>query len=216
MENILIVLFGLTMLYISATSRIKAHIKLLSFQGFLLFLICYLTVEKTHLLNFIFLTFETLIIKTYAIPAFLTKILRKNEIYRDNEHHIPNFYSLVLSSTFLFGGLLIANIDSVAFQGINPIYFGVSIAAIIISLYMITVRQNVLTNVIGFITMENGIFLLSLSVAKEMPMIVNMGALLDIFIVVFILGLLINKINETFKDLNVSKLCDLNDSECDD
>lgn len=216
MENTLIVLFGLTMLYTSATSRIKAHIKLLSFQGFLLFLICYLTVDKTHLINFIFLTFETLFIKTFAIPVFLTKILKKNAIYRDNEHHVPNFYSLVLSSIFLFGGLLISNIDSIAFQGINAIYFGVSIAVIIISLYLITVRQNVLTNVIGFITMENGIFLLSLSVEKEMPMIVNMGALLDIFIVVFILGLLINKINETFKDLNVRKLCDLNDSECDD
>ena len=216
MENTLIVLFGLTMLYISATSRIKAHIKLLSFQGFLLFLICYLTVDKTHLINFMFLIFETLIIKTFVIPLFLTRILKKNEIYRDNEHHLPNFYSLVLSSTLLFAGLLISNIDSVAFHGINPIYFGVSIAAIIISLFLITVRQNVLTNVIGFITMENGIFLFSLSVTKEMPMIVNMGALLDIFIVVFILGLLINRINEVFEDLNVCKLCDLNDSECDD
>lgn len=213
MENALIVLFGLTMLYISATNRINAHIKILSFQGFLLFLICYFTVEKTHLINFVFLVFETLIIKTLVIPIFLNKILRKNEIYRDNEQHIPNFYSLVLSSTLLFAGLLISNIDYQAFEGINPIYFGVSISAIIISLYLITARQKVLTNVIGFITMENGIFLLSLSVAKEMPMIVNMGALLDIFIVVFILGLLINKINEAFEDLNVCKLCDLNDCE---
>jgi len=216
MENALIVLFGLTMLYISAASRIKAHIKILSFQGFLLFLICYFTVEKTHLINFIFLIFETLVVKAILIPVFLTKILSRNEIYRDNDHHIPNFYSLVLASTLLFAGFLISNIHYQAFDGINPIYFGVSISVIIISLFLITARQKVLTNVIGFISMENGIFLLSLSVAKEMPMIVNLGALLDVFIVVFILGLLINKINEAFEDLNVSKLCDLNDSECDD
>jgi len=216
MENALIVLYGLTMLYISATGRIKAHVKMLFFQGILLFLICYFSADKTNLVNFMFLTFETLVVKTFLIPLFLTKILNKNKIYRDSEPHIPNFYSLVIASIMLFGGFLISNIDYQAFDGINPIYFGVSISSIIISLYLITTRHKVLTNVIGFIMMENAIFLLSLSVAKEMPMIVNMGALLDIFIVVFILGLLINKINESFEDLSVYKLCDLKDCDCDD
>lgn len=216
MENALIVLFGLTMLYVSATSRIQAHIKMLSLQGFLLFLICYFSVDRTNLINFMFLSFETLIIKTLVIPMFLTKILHKNQIYRDSEPNIPHFYCLVLTSTLLFGGFLISNIHYQAFNVINPIYFGVSISAIIISLFLITIRNKVLTNVIGFITMENGIFLLSLSVAKEMPIIVNLGALLDIFIAVFILGLLINRINESFEDLNIYKLSNLKDCEYDD
>lgn len=216
MENALIILFGLTMLYISVTSRIQAHIRILSFQGFLLFLICYFSIEKTNLFQLGFITFETLIVKMLLIPLFLIKILHKNKIYRDNEPHIPNFYSLVFSSSLLFAGLLISNIHYEQFELINPIYFGVSIAVIIISLFLITIRHKVLTNVIGFITMENGIFLLSLSVAKEMPIIVNLGALLDVFIAVFILGLLVNRINESFEDLNVCKLCSLKDCECDD
>ena len=216
MENALIVLFGLTMLYISATSRIKAHIKMLSIQGLLLFLIIYFSEEKTNTLNFIFLTFETLIVKSLAIPVFLNIILQKNHIHRDSEPHIPNFYSLVLSSTVLFAGFLVPNINPQSFQEINPICFGVSISTIIISLFLITSRNKILTNVIGFIMMENGIFLLSLSVAKEMPIIVSLGALLDIFIAIFILGLLINRINEAFEDLNACKLCSLKDCECND
>jgi hydrogenase-4 component E len=216
MENALIVLFGLTMLYISATSRIQAHIKILSFQGLLLFLICIFSAGKANLISFIFLSFETLVIKTFVIPMFLTKILHQNQIYRDDEPHIPNFYSLVISSILLFAGFLISNINYQAFDGINPIYFGVSISVIIISLFLITVRRKVLTNIIDFIAMENGIFLLSLSVAKEMPLIVKLGVLLDIFIAVFILGLFINTINKAFEDLNVSKLSDLKDFECDD
>jgi hydrogenase-4 component E len=215
MENSLIVLFGLTMLYISSTSRIKAHIKMLSAQGFLLFLICYFTVERTNLVNFVFLCFETLIVKTLVIPVFLTKILNKNKIYRDNEPHIPHFYCLVFASAVLFVGFLISNINYQVFDG-NSIYFGVSISVIIISLFLITIRHKVLTNVTGFIMMENGIFLLSLSVAKEMPIIINLGALLDIFIAVFILGLLVNRINEAFEGLNVCKLCNLKDSESND
>lgn len=216
MENALIVLFGLTMLYISTTSRMQAYIRVLSFQGFLLFLICNFGIEKTNLANFLFLAFETLIVKTIVIPAFLTKILHENHVYRDTEPNIPHFYCLVLTSTILFGGFLISNIKIPAFESINIMYFGVSIAVIIISLFLITIRHKVLTNVTGFITLENGIFLLSLSVAKEMPIIVNLGILLDIFIAVFILGLLINRINETFEDLNVCKLCGLKDCECDD
>lgn len=216
MENALIVLFGLTMLYISTTGRMLAHIRMLSFQGFLLFLICYFCIEKTDLANFIFLAFETLIVKTIIIPAFLIKILHKNHTYRDTEPHIPHFYCLVLASTLLFGGFLISSIKNPAFYGINLMYFGVSTAVIIISLFLITIRHKVLTGVTGFITLENGIFLLSLSVAKEMPIIVNLGILLDIFIAVFILGLLINRINEVFEDLNVCKLCGLKDCECND
>ena len=64
--------------------------------------------------------------------------------------------------------------------------------------------------------MENGIFLLSLSIAKEMPMIVNLGVLLDLFIAVFILGILVREINEEFEDMEISHLSDLKDYEYND
>ena len=96
---------------------------------------------------------------------------------------------------------------------ISPLYFGVSLATIIISLWLITIKHKIISNVIEFITMENGIFLLSLSVAKEMPVLVNMGVLLDVFIAIYILGLFINEINREFKDLEVSNLSDLKDYE---
>ena len=86
-----------------------------------------------------------------------------------------------------------------------------SVATIIISLWLITIKHKIISNVIEFITMENGIFLLSLSVAKEMPVLVNMGVLLDVFIAIYILGLFINEINREFNDLEVSNLSDLKD-----
>ena len=108
---------------------------------------------------------------------------------------------------------MIANIQTPALNMISPLYFGVSISIIITSLWLITIKHTVLSNVISFITMENGIFLLSLSVAKEMPIIVNLGVLLDIFIAVFILGMLVKEINTEFEDLEVSQLSDLKDYE---
>lgn len=216
MINILIVLFGLTMLYMSARSRIMALINMLSVQGLILFVIIFLTADNIYNLNFLLLFIETLLIKAYLIPMFLRRIMIQNNIYRDSEPNIPNFYSLVISSVILFVGFVISNLHGHSFENLTTIYFGVSISTIIISLFFITTKKNIITHVIGYIMLENGIFLLSLSVAKEMPSIVNLGILLDVFIAVFILGLLVSKIKIVFDELNVCELCNLKDCECDD
>lgn len=235
MENIFIILLGLSMIYIAATSRLQAHINMLIAQGWLLFFVCLsgfakepwfnwtmisgwdsITANMPHILGLLFVVVETLIVKAVVIPVFLNKVLKKTHAHRDTDANIPHFYSLFISSVILFAGFMVANIHTPEMKLIAPMYFGVSLAIIITSLWLITIKHTVLSNVIGFITMENGIFLLSLSVAKEMPIIVNLGVLLDIFIAVFILGMLVKEINNEFDDLEVSQLSDLKDYEYND
>jgi hydrogenase-4 component E len=211
MINTLVLLFGLIYLLMSTTGRMKGLINLLSVQGFILFLIIVSSHDKTlaptfkHNADFIFLVFETLAIKTLVIPALLNRVLVGNSVFREAEPYIPNFYSLVISSLLLFSGVIMM-----------PFFLGVSIATILISLFFITTKKKLLTHVIGFAMLENGIFLFSLSVAGEMPIIVNMGVLLDIFIAIFILGLLVKKIHILFNDSDSCVLCDLKDCDCDD
>lgn len=216
MVNGFLILFGLTMLYLSATSRIVAHIRLLIAQGILLFLICCCGMEHIDKLNFAFLTVETLVVKAIVIPWFLYRVLRKTHSNRDVAANIPHFYCLVISSVILLVGFLVSEYFVSSMKLISPMFFGVSVATIIISLWLITIKHKIISNVIEFITMENGIFLLSLSVAKEMPVLVNMGVLLDVFIAVYILGLFVNVINKEFNDLEVSNLSDLKDYENND
>ena len=216
MVNGFIILFGLTMLYLAATSRIIAHIRVLIVQGILLFLICLNGSEHMNLFNIAFLTIETLIVKSIVIPLFLYRVLRKTHSNRDVAANIPHFYCLVIASIILLVGFLASNYYVSSIKLISPMFFGVSAATIVISLWLITIKHKIISNVIEFITMENGIFLLSLSVAKEMPMLVNMGVLLDVFIAVYILGLFVNEINKEFNDLEVSHLSDLKDYEYND
>lgn len=216
MVNGFLILFGLTMLYLSATSRIVAHIRLLIAQGILLFLICCCGMEHIDKLNFAFLTVETLVVKAIVIPWFLYRVLKKTHSNRDVAANIPHFYCLVISSVILLIGFLVSEYYVSSMKLISPMFFAVSAATIIISLWLITIKHKIISNVIEFITMENGIFLLSLSVAKEMPVLVNMGVLLDVFIAVYILGLFVNVINKEFNDLEVSNLSDLKDYENND
>lgn len=229
MENIFIILLGLSMIYIASTSRLTAHINMLVLQGCLLFLVCFtgflnepwfnlsifssIKENFVHIAGILFIIMETLLVKSFIIPVFLKKIMKKTHAHRDSDANIPHFYSLVISSVILFAGFMSANVNAPEFKIISPLYFGVSIAVIITSLWLITVKHTVLSNVISFITMENGIFLLSLSAAKEMPIIINLGVLLDIFIAVFILGILVREINTEFEDLDVSHISELKDYE---
>ncbi len=212
MENGFVILFGLTMLYLAATSRIISHIRVLVVQGILLFLICFLGYKDTPLLNLAFLTAETIVVKSILIPLFLYRILKKTHAKRDEEANIPHFYCLVISSVILLFGFLTSNYMA-SHNSVSALHFGVAISVIVISLWLITIKHKIVSNVIEFIAMENGIFLLSLSVAGEMPILVNLGVLLDVFIAVYILGLFVKEIDKEFKDLEVSHLSGLKDYE---
>lgn len=205
MINTLVLLFGLINLLMSMTGRLKGLITLLSIQGFILFLIIVFSHNISFDVNFLFLVFETLVIKAIVIPSLLNIIVVENNIFRETDPYIPNFYSLVISSLMLFSGIILM-----------PFFFGISISTILISLFFITTKKNLLTHVIGFAMLENGIFLFSLSVAKEMPIIVNLGVLLDVFIAIFILGFLIKKINTAFNESNSCALCNLKDCGCNE
>jgi len=216
MINGLIILFGLTMLYLSTTSRLKAHVRTISIQGLLLFLICATDFSHHPWYTIVFLTIETLIVKAILIPIFLNKVLKKTHSNRDTDANVAHFYCLLISSIILFGGFMLSVIEIPSLSMINPICFGIALSTIIISLWLITIKHKILSNVIEFITMENGIFLLSLSVAKEMPILVNIGVLLDVFIAIYILGLFVSQINKELGDMEVAHLSDLKDFEEND
>lgn len=216
MTNGFIILFGLTMLYLSTTSRLKAHVNILAIQGFLLFLICFGNFFHLPWYSVAFLILETLIVKAILVPAFLNKVLKKIHLNRDTDANVAHFYCLLISSIILFGGFMFGVIDIPSLSMINPLCFGVAMATIIISLWLITIKHKILSNVIEFIAMENGIFLLSLSIAKEMPILVSIGVLLDVFIAIYILGLFVSQINKELGDTEVSRLSDLKDCEYND
>jgi hydrogenase-4 component E len=78
-------------------------------------------------------------------------------------------------------------------------------------LYLIVTRKKIITHVIGYIIIENGVFVLSLAVGNEMPMLVNLGIMLDIFASVLILGVFFNRIGDLLKDPDIDHLRNLKD-----
>ncbi|MCX6579999.1 MAG: hypothetical protein NT166_07410 [Candidatus Aminicenantes bacterium] len=211
MIHFLVVLFAVSLLYISISGRMEAYVKVLFMQGLIIFLVVTLEAVVLNSINYIFLMVETLGFKTIIIPLILFKAIRKMDVRREVEPYMMTFHSLVITTLIMIFSFVLAFL-SVKYSGeIKPLYFGVSISTILIGLYIIMSRKKIITHIVGFIVLENGIFLLSLSIAGEMPLVVNMGVLLDIFIGIFLLVIVLKRIHSTFEEIHIDQLTDLTD-----
>lgn len=211
MSNILIILLGTSILYVFAASRIEAYVKTLALQGIFLFLLVITDIHEITWLNLGFLILETIVVKAIVIPYFLLKVIRKNEIGREVEPYITQFYSILIASAIFLFGFVAAFWAARTNAGIKPLYFGISLVLIIASLFLIINRKRIITHILCYMILENGIFLLSLSVANEMPMLVNVGVLLDLFVGIYLFVIFFNKIQEMYDGSHVDILTELKD-----
>jgi len=209
MINILLIAFTISLLYIAMANRMLTFIRIIAFQGMLLFGIAFVELIEINVLNLVFILLETIIIKTIAIPLFLKFILDRNRITREAEPSVSNFVSVVIVTLIILGSFFLVN--TIQDTHVNKIFFIVALSALFTGLYIIITRRKILTHVMGFMVLENGVFVLSLAVGSEMPMLVNTGILLDIFVSVILLGIFADKIGDVFEEQDVEQLSNLKD-----
>lgn len=209
MTNVLLIIFTMSLLNIGMAHRLLTYIKILAFQGILLFGIAFIELLQINVLNLAFVLLETIIFKAIAIPLFLNYVIKRNKITRDAEPYLPNFISLIIITLIIIVTFILSN--AIADTHISKIYFVVALSTLFSGLYIIVTRNKIITHVMGYLIIENGVFILSLAVGNEMPMLVNLGILLDIFASVFLLGIFVNKIGDVLKDVDVDQLKNLKD-----
>jgi hydrogenase-4 component E len=90
-------------------------------------------------------------------------------------------------------------------------YFTAAISAIAVGLFIAINNRDLVTHLIAYLVIENGIFLLSLALGNEMPMFVNAAILLDIFTSVLIMGIFFNRMKDYFENVDVNQLSKLKD-----
>lgn len=211
MIHFYIVLIGLTMVGVSVAGRLETYVRYLMLQGFLLFLIVMTLSEHGSLFHTVFLAVETLGMKMLIIPLFLRKIIRRHTLLREIEPTIPHFFSVVFSTLVLMGGFALSFASKDISLSIKPLFFGIALSVIVSSLLLIITRRKMITHIMAFMMLENGIFLFSLSIAQQAPLIVDLGLLLDLFMAVFLLGLFASKMYSSFEKSNVDELTRLKD-----
>lgn len=209
MTDILLITFTISLLYLGVANRLSSYISTLAFQGILLFGVAFIELIEINWVNLVLVLLETIIFKTILIPYFFSYVVKKNNITRDTEPYLPDFVSIVLITLIILASFLLSN--TIHDIHLRKIFFVVALSALFTGLYIIITRRKIITHVMGFLVIENGVFVLSLAVGAEMPMLVNIGILLDIFASVFLLGIFANKIGDVMKEQDVEQLSNLRD-----
>jgi hydrogenase-4 component E len=169
----------------------------------------FIQLSEIGVLNLTLILLETIVFKSLAVPIFLSYLLKRNNITREAEPFLPNFVSLVITTSIVVVNILIATM--IEDPNLDKIFFVVALSTLFFGLYIIATRRKIITHVMGYMVIENGVFVLSLAIGNEMPILVNLGIMLDIFASVLILGIFMNKIGDVFKDVDVDQLSNLKD-----
>jgi hydrogenase-4 component E len=209
MTDILLIALAMSLLYLSIANRLSTYLSILVFQGFLLFGTTYLTLTEISTLNLLLIMLETVVFKALLVPWFLNHIIKRNHITRIAEPYLPNFVSLIIVTLIIVATIIMSG--SIDDKNIDKTFFVVALSTLFTGLYLIVTRKKIITHVIGYLIIENGVFILSLAVGNEMPMLVNLGIMLDIFASVLILGVFFNKIGDVLKDPDVNRFSNLKD-----
>jgi hydrogenase-4 component E len=182
------------------------YIRLFALQSFLLGIVALLVVMgygETHILIAAVLTIA---IKAIAIPVVLSRVIERIHVRKEVDFSIN-----IPASLLLCGGMVILA-DSVAHSILDAQRAGapavsrvlsVSIAMMLIGLFIMMTRKKAITQIVGLLTMENGVFLSGLSITYGMPLIVEVGIFFDILVAVLILGVFIFRINRTFESISI-------------
>jgi hydrogenase-4 component E len=209
MINLFIIIYTITLIYLAVAGRFHTFVRILSLQGLLLFAIAFFELKNIVMVNLLFILLETLIVKAIVVPYFFNKIIRSNKLTHDTDPHIPHFYSLlIVSFAIILTFVLAYNLHD---EHLQITYFTASVSSIFCGIFLIISRKKIITHIVGYMVMENGIFMLSLAIGAELPMIVNTGILLDLFTSVLVLGFFVSKISNTFNTVEVEKLTELKD-----
>jgi len=210
MTYLLIILYAITLVYFALSERVKKFIWLLSIQGAILFGVVFFSLNEIELFDFLFILLETILVKSIVIPWFLNKVRKHNKLKREHEPSVPVFYSIIMVVLILLISFVMS--DYLNDSKMHTQYFTVAIASVLFGIYFIIVHKNIFSHVVGYLIIENGIFLLTLAVGSVNPLMVNLAILLDVFMGVLVLGIFINRIGDTFSSVEIDNLSKLKEN----
>jgi len=209
--DVLIILLVLTNFRLLGSSRISACIQTTALQAIILS--AFPIALHTDALGFhlILLSAATIVVKAIVLPWLLRKTLREINISREVEPLMGYTTSIIIGAALLGLCLMISEpLQSTHILGGRMLIPG-ALFTILSGLFLIISRRKALTQVIGYLVLENGIYAFGAALAVEEPLVVEMGVLLDVFVAVFVMGITIHHISRDFDHIDTDRLSLLKD-----
>lgn len=189
------------------TSRLSSCIRAVALQGLLLGLLP-LVIDESVTPHTVGLATGTVVIKAIVLPAFLRWAIREAAVRREVEPLVGYTASLALGIGALAVAFAVANVLPVRSSDAE-LLIPAALVTVMIGLTVLITRAKALLQVVGYLMLENGIYLFGLTQARRVPFLVEAGVLLDVFVGVFIMGIVVFHINREFDSISADRLTEL-------
>ncbi|MHB8125158.1 MAG: NADH-quinone oxidoreductase subunit K [Desulfitobacteriaceae bacterium] len=207
--NSLITLTLATTFFIIVARKLDSVIKIVIVQALLLVALCITLGWATGIHEMYLAAGLTLVVKVGIIPYILNKVIRRVGISRVVKSYIGMKMTLLSSGCLVFVAYLASG--QVIGKGTGLIHEALptAISLMLIGLFIMMTRKLAIMQIVGFVVMENGLFLAGIGTTNGMPLVIELGIFIDILVGVLIMGVLAFRINRSFDNLDTQNLRNL-------
>jgi hydrogenase-4 component E len=189
-----------------SSRRTQRLVTLFAWQGGILFASTLLVAYSSGLREIYYSAALTLALKVVLLPLILNRLIRQLKAEWDSELLVNIPVTMLLGLVLVIFAFGLAQPISTLATTITRNTLGIALAVILLAFLMMITRRKAITQVVGFLAMENGLFFAATSATYGMPMVIELGIALDVLVGVLILGVFFFQIREQFDSLDLHHL----------
>ena len=203
------VLLLLSNLRLLASGRLGAKIRTVAAQGILLGLVPLLAGGHGQGLRVLSVALAGMLLKGAVFPWLLHRAVREARVNREVQPYVGYAASLLIGMLALAGSFLFSRRLAPFPAGATSLLVTTAVFSLFTGLFIIVSRKRAINQVLGFLVLENGVYLFGAGVMREASLLVEIGILLDIFVAVFVMGIALFHINREFDHIETNRLSNL-------
>jgi hydrogenase-4 component E len=209
--DLFLIICMLLNLILLGSSRLTAVIRIASLHGMMISVLPLLLPDHPFDFRLLAIGIITLGVKGFVFPSLLTRSLRAANVRREIEPVLGYAVSVGAGVVAIAASFYFATRLETPIHETSKLVLPVSLSTIFAGLFLIIARRQALMQVVGYLLMENGIFVFGIALAHDEPFLVEMGILLDVVVAVFVMGIALFHISHEFDHIDVAQLSQLRD-----
>lgn len=192
-----------------ATSRLRSLVTTCAVQGTALALLPAVfgaMGEQSRLVHILLMSAGTLAIKVVVIPRLLNRAIREANVRREVDPFVSQHGSLIIAVCLVGISFWLASLLELPRPAPSGLLLPAAFSTLLLGFLVLVTRRKAVTQVVGYLMLENGVFLFGQMLAHDLPFAVELGILLDLLVGVFVMGIAIHHISREFDDIDTERL----------
>jgi hydrogenase-4 component E len=200
------VLLILTNFFLLGASRLNSCIRIGAVQGIMVGLMPIVVEGAGITVRIAAIGAVIIVLKGAVFPYLLSRAIRESNTSREVQPYVGYVASLFYGVFALLGAFLLDSRLQLPIHATSTLIVPLAFSMMLTGFFLIVARRNAVNQVIGYLVLENGIYSFGLAISKDIPVLIELGVLMDMFVAVFVMGIAIFRINREFDHIDAARL----------